>query len=226
MKENLMHIIRRGGGSLLLLVALLLSFVACTDNTGEDDTSPEFTTNWKQRNAEFFDSVLTVARQEVAQAQAQYGDLWQSHCPWRVFLSYSKVAGGVSTDSICAYVKQSGTATDVPYYTDSIKVNYMGRLMPTASYKDGRVFDHSGTYELESYVFSDRFSTPSHFAVSNLVEGYTTAVMHMHVGDRWMVYIPQELGYGSASQGVLPAYSTLCFDMQLKGLARKGYTLN
>ena len=131
---------------LLLLIVTPMVATSCTDNTDDEKQDLEFTTNWKKRNVAYFDSVLTLARQKVAEAQAQYGDDWQSHCEWRVFLSYAKVAGGPSTDTICARVINTGTGTDSPLYTDSVKVNYMGHLIPTESYKDGRVFDHSGIY--------------------------------------------------------------------------------
>ena len=70
-------------------------------------------------------------------------------------------------------------------------------------------------------MFNPDFSQPRAFAVSNLVEGYSTALMHMHVNDRWVVYIPQELGYGSAAATLLPSYSTLIFDLQLRAIYRK-----
>lgn len=212
---------------LFAVIFTALSVASCTDNVNEDnDSNSEFTVNWKERNAAFFDSVMTVACTEVAQAQAQYGDQWEDHCDWRVFRSYSKRPGlgGNSHDSICVRIIERSTQADgiSPLYLDSVKVNYMGHLIPTQSYAKGRVFDHSGFYENESHVFSDSYSVPSRFSVANTVEGYTTALLHMTEGDRWMVYIPQELGYTYLTQGVLPAYSTLCFDMQLKAVARRG----
>ena len=208
-----------------LVVALPLSMASCSDNTGDDD-SPEFA-NWQARNAAYYDSLQTVARTEVAQAKAAHPDGWQAHTPWRLLPSYSKPFAGQPTDTVVARViERAATPGLTPYYTDSVRVNYIGHLMPTASYPKGRVFDHSGVYESESYVFSAQYSTPTSFAVSNLVEGYTTALMHMQVGDRWMVYIPQQLGYGSSASGVLLPYSTLCFDMQLKKVARKGHSLS
>lgn len=210
--------------SLFLLFVTNSAFTACTDNVNKETEDAEFTTNWKERNAQYFDSLLNVARQKVTEARTQYGDDWEQHCEWRVFLSYAKSTGGPSTDSICARVISTSSSTDarIPLYTDSVKINYMGHLIPTISYKEGRVFDHSGIYENNDYVFSPTYSVPARFAVSNLVEGLTTAIMHMHINDRWMVYIPQELGYGKLTRGVMPSYSTLCFDLQLKDICRKG----
>ena len=92
--------------------------------------------------------------------------------------------------------------------------------MPTENYPNGKVFDHSGLYESDDYVFNDKLSSPTSFLVSNLVEGYTTALMRMHVGDRWLIYILQEMGYAGSSSGVLLPYSTLVFDTQLKAYWR------
>lgn len=208
-----------GAALMVCLAATLLS--ACEDNADDTDNS-EFTYNWAERNAAYFDSVMAVAKAEVSAAREAYGDAWEEHCLWRVYLSYAKQAGGVPHDSICAKVIERGTGAGYPLYTDSVKVNYMGRLIPTASYPAGRVFDHSGLYATEDYVFSPHFSLPARLLVSNTIEGYTTAVMRMRVGDRWMVYIPQELGYAATSASVIPAYSTLCFDIQLKGFYRRG----
>jgi FKBP-type peptidyl-prolyl cis-trans isomerase len=35
------------------------------------------------------------------------------------------------------------------------------------------------------------------------------------VGDKWEVWIPQELGYGTTGSGEIPGYSTLVFEMEL-----------
>ena len=207
-----------------LCLLLWLPFAAaCEDNAGDTDTG-EFTHQWQQRNAAYFTERMAEAKAAVAQAQATYGEDWQAHCEWRVFRSYAKLYEGAvkPTDSICCRIVERGTGTVSPLYTDSIRVNYVGRLIPTESYTAGRVFDHSGLYESDDYVFNPAFSVPTKLGVSNLVEGYTTAVQHMVVGDRWLVYIPQELGYQGTSSGVLPPYSTLTFDMQLKGIYRKG----
>ena len=41
----------------------------------------------------------------------------------------------------------------------------------------------------------------------------------MHVGDRWEVYIPAEMGYGKLSQPGIPGGSVLIFDIELLGVA-------
>lgn len=206
---------------LFLLLLPLLAFIACEDNADEEDNS-EFTDNWQERNSTYFAERMAEAQAAVAEAKAAYGDDWEEHCDWRIFRSYAKVAGGKTADSICAKVVESGTGSGYPLYGDSVKVNFMARLIPTASYSEGRVFAYSGLYESEESVFSPYFATPVAYSVSNTVEGFGTALMHMRIGDRWKVYIPQELGYLSSSTTVIPAYSTLIYDMQLKAFYRSG----
>lgn len=208
----------------IALICTLLIFPSCEDNEGEDNNT-EFTQNWRERNSQYFLERMAEAKQAVSEAKAAYGDDWENHTSWRVVRSWAKVEGanvGI-TDSICYTIVEKGNGSNaLPLYTDSVRCNYIGRLIPTTSYADGKVFDHSGLYEDADKVFSNDFSLPTKFAVSNLIEGYTTLLMHMHIGDRCRVYIPQELAYLSASSSNIPAYSTLVFDVQLKGIWRKG----
>ncbi len=207
---------------LFLFAALLpaLAFTACSDDDDDSTDTGEFTSNWQARNADYFVSCMDKAKASIAQAKAQYGDDWEKYTTWRVARSYAKVQPTGVTDSICYEIVESGTGSGCPLYTDSVKIAYKGHLIPTASYPEGKVFDRSGYSD--SDIFGADFGRGSKFLVSGVVEGLTTALMYMHIGDRWRVYIPQQLGYQSASQGELPAYSTLVFDCQLKGYCRAG----
>lgn len=130
----------------LALVVLPMAMASCSDNTGESDDA-EFA-NWRNRNAAFYDSLLAVARTDVAQAKAAHPDNWQAYTPWRLLPSFSKPFASQSTDTVVARVIESAATPGLtPYYTDSVRVNYIGHLMPTKSYPKGRVFDHSGVYE-------------------------------------------------------------------------------
>jgi FKBP-type peptidyl-prolyl cis-trans isomerase FklB len=66
-------------------------------------------------------------------------------------------------------------------------------------------------------------AVPVKFAVKDLVNGFQTALMNMHEGDRFEVVVPQTLGYGSStSNSAIPAYSTLRFDIMLTYIGRPG----
>ena len=66
---------------------------------------------------------------------------------------------------------------------------------------------------------SSRGGTPPVFRLSELIEGWIIAIQQMHIGDKWEVYIPAELGYGKFSQPGIPGGSTLIFEIELLGVA-------
>lgn len=217
---------------LLYILALILgatAIVACketSDEIGEYD-------NWQQRNETFFRDTLAYANRQVAAAKAQWGDDWEAHCDWRVYRSYCVTEGGKATweDSIAVHVITHGTGSGCPLYTDSARVTYAGRLIPTASYESnegyyahfpGYVFDHTGVSTKVNETLDTRFEQPTTFRVGSLVEGFTTALLHMHIDDYWRVFIPANLGYGTSGTDKIRGHSTLIFDMRLKGYSRAG----
>lgn len=206
---------------LVALLALTTTLVACKET---NDESTEFD-NWQERNAVFMRDTLAYANRLVAAAKAQWGADWEEHCDWRVYPSYCVAEGGKTTweDSIAVHVIEHGKGSGCPLYTDSVRVSYAGRLMPTTSYAMGYVFDHTGVSTKVHEIMDPRFEVPATFKTSNLVEGFTTALLHMHIGDYWRVFIPSNMAYGaSGSNSGIPAYSTLVFDMRLKAYYRVG----
>ncbi len=210
---------------LLILVALCV-FTSCEETSDAEDTQY---LNWEERNAAAFLNTLGEAKAAVAHAKELYGEAWEDHCDWRLYRTYtlSEEANARSTDTIAVRILQRGTGSGCPLYTDSVRVNFIGRYIPNELSEDfesrtkGEVFSYSGSSKDSVDVFSPQYSSPVMFLVSNTVEGFTTALMRMHIGDLWRVYIPQELGYGSSS-GYTRAYSTLIYDVQLKAYYRKG----
>lgn len=85
------------------------------------------------------------------------------------------------------------------------------RSIVTCHYKgsliNGKVFDSS--YERKC---------PEAFRVNDLISGFQIALVNMHIGDHWIVYIPAEMGYGSQRAGDIPANSTLIFEIELLGI--------
>lgn len=60
---------------------------------------------------------------------------------------------------------------------------------------------------------------PEAFRVNELIEGFQMALRRMHIGDRWMVYIPWQKGYGKRPVAGIPGYSTLIFEVELISIA-------
>ena len=190
---------------LFLSIGILLSLflTACSET---EDAASEFE-NWQERNETYFNNIYN-------RAKSGSSDL-------KIFTKWSMndAAATKADDHIVVQVLESGSGSGCPMYTDSVQLHYRGRLMPTDSYADGFVFDQSYTG-----TFNKATLKPASFAVSSLVDGFTTALMNMHIGDHWRVYIPYNLGYGTttSSSSSIPTYSTLIFDMALVAYYRPG----
>ena len=69
------------------------------------------------------------------------------------------------------------------------------------------------------YKGSYERSCPDALRLSDVIEGWQVALQKMHVGDKWIIYIPYTMGYGNKSVDSIPAYSTLVFEVELLGVA-------
>ena len=65
---------------------------------------------------------------------------------------------------------------------------------------------------------SSRGGVPLACRLCDLIEGWIIAMQQMHVGDKWEIYIPAEMGYGKFSQPGIPGGSTLIFEIELLGI--------
>lgn len=99
-------------------------------------------------------------------------------------------------------VLESGSGTICPNVRNIVSVHYKGSLI------DGRIFDNS--YER---------NCPEAFRLCDVIEGWQLALQQMHVGDKWVIYIPYSMGYGNRTSGPIPAFSTLIFEVELLGIA-------
>lgn len=210
-------------GGMMLSTGL---FTSCTEN---DDTVEEYA-NWQSKNETYWDNLYTTTQQKI-----KGGDI-----SWKIILNYTfqnqkQTTGSALTyrpeNYIIAHVEQAGTGTTSPLYSDSVSMHYMGRLIPSTTYTSGLIFDKSWS----SNQFNAATSRPVHSYIgltydaegkpTSLVDGFTTALMSMHRGDHWTVYIPYQLGYGEKNSGVVPAYSTLIFDLRLNDFSHPGVKL-
>ena len=92
-----------------------------------------------------------------------------------------------------------------PMATDTAVVAYKGLLI------NKTVFD--GSYDNN---FMDDFTQATYrTALSAVINGWTTALLHMREGERVELYIPANLGYGTTAKETIPANSTLCFELYL-----------
>ena len=110
-------------------------------------------------------------------------------------------------------VINSGTGTEYPLQTSSVKVLYNG------TYYDGSSFD-AGT---------SNNNIPVEFSLvgNSVVRGFSFAMQQMVVGDKWEIWIPYYLGYGSSDyynsttgQLVAKGYTTLVFQVEMVSITQ------
>ena len=206
---------------LFFTFTLGLYLTACSENNEEPFN--EYA-NWTQRNDSAFFAVLNEASTAINEARLRYGNQWEQYTQWRIYTNWRKPAGALlqASDSVPVFVEVQGKGKICPLYSDSVHVNYLGRLVPTPLHLQGFVFDHSGTSENEDIIFSPQLCSPSLFGAGSNIVGFSTAILYMHVGDKWRFYIHPDLAYGENDLAKIPAHSMLCFTAELKAIYRSG----
>jgi len=190
---------------LLFLFTLIctLIFTSCGETGAENSY-----TNWKERNTHYIDSIAAVAKANLGTEVGK----------WKIIKSYTSttpdaITGyGDTSEYVYAQIKEIGTGTESPLFTDSVGVNYRGWNIIN------EVFDQSYKGPFEPSI-----DEPYGCYLKSVVNGWTTVLQQMHEGDRWQIYIPNELGYKSAdTKTTIPAYSTLIFDINLVYIYKVG----
>jgi len=164
-------------------------------------TKPALSQEQMQKAIEELQTVTLAKKAEKEQVAAE-----KNIAEGKAFLETNKNKAGVKTlASGLQYkvVKQGTGAT--PKLTDTVTTHYRGTLI------SGAEFD-------SSY----KRNQPASFPVNGVIPGWTEALQLMKVGDKWQLFIPAELAYGSqAPRGsIITPNSTLIFDIEL--LAIKG----
>lgn len=99
-------------------------------------------------------------------------------------------------------VISSGENDRMPGPRSIVTCHYKGALI------NGKEFDNS--YKRKC---------PEAFRVNQLINGFQIALVNMHIGDHWIVYIPSEMGYGNMGAGKdIPGHSTLVFEIELMAI--------
>lgn len=112
---------------------------------------------------------------------------------------YRTVVGPADPQAFVLYhpVGEVNTGNLTPLYTSTVKANYTLRLANDSVMDKGTGF----VTQLNS---------------SGLINGWSIALMQMHVGDSATVLIPYAQGYGESGNGSsIPPYSNLRFDIRL-----------
>jgi FKBP-type peptidyl-prolyl cis-trans isomerase len=102
------------------------------------------------------------------------------------------------TDSGLQYriVEENEEEGESPGEESTVRVNYVG------SFTNGYVFDQSG-------------SEPAEFSLGGVIPGFSEGIQLMKEGDKFELFLPASIGYGSnPPQGILPG-AVLVFEVEL-----------
>ncbi|MBR6758023.1 MAG: FKBP-type peptidyl-prolyl cis-trans isomerase [Bacteroidaceae bacterium] len=98
-------------------------------------------------------------------------------------------------------ITKGNSASPTPSRRSIIIAHYTGRTI------NGKKFD------------SSLGGAPLACRLSDLIQGWIIALQQMHIGDKWEIYIPAEMGYGKSSIPGIPGGSTLIFEIELLGIS-------
>lgn len=192
-----------------IISALTMVFSSCAKDTTVEDPYA----NWQKKNEQFLDSIADVASNPPS------GEIWRKYENYKIKFEeqinnpikpyeykvydyvYVKYA---SEDDV---LNLSPGAEPVINYSDTVSVAYQGFLINGARF-DGNYY---GTFDKD---VNDNFTT---FGVSEVVVGWTTALMNMKpdMSDKAMVYIPYQMGYGESGNSSIRGYSNLIFEIYI-----------
>ena len=186
-----------------ILVSLSAGFTSCREDTQTTDPYSD----WAVRNDAYIDSIASVCANPPA------GEHWEKVLNYKLQSDASEDLGYQDyTPGKNDYVYMKLFPEDnieplgiSPMSTDTVSVHYRGKLI------NGTVFDESFSGEWNGMV-----NEPRSFAASGVITGRTTALLKMKEGQHVELYIPNGMGYGSVERDVIPAYSTLIFDLRLE----------
>lgn len=115
------------------------------------------------------------------------------------FLAENKKKEGVqATASGLQYKVITKGTGPMPKSDDTVKTHYRGTLI------DGTEFD-------SSYKRGE----PATFGVTQVIKGWTEALLMMPVGSKWQLFIPSDLAYGPGGRPGIPPNAALLFDIEL-----------
>lgn len=194
----------------VILSALTIGFSSCAKDTEVVDPYA----NWKEKNEQFLDSIAEVA------ANPPSDEIWRKYANYKIDFGTSNNPSMLPYQyKVYDYVYVKYASEDdilnlengqepLINYSDTVSVAYQGFLINDVRF-DGNYY---GTFDKE---VNDNFTT---FGVSEVVVGWTTALMNMKpdMNDVATLYIPYQMGYGENGSGsTIKGYSTLILKLYI-----------
>ena len=178
-----------------LLLLVILPTIAVYRLTKEDKTMSKRELNEQREQSQ---TRLNSAESRVKKSKAQY---IQANKDWLEAKSKEEEVKALPKGIYYKVLAEGDATSAQPTVRSIITAHYTGKTI------DGKQFD------------SSRGGVPLACRLCDLIEGWIIAMQQMHIGDKWELYIPAEMGYGKFSQPGIPGGSTLIFEIELLGVA-------
>lgn len=205
------------------LLFLVGAFASCEEvkEVGKYD-------NWRERNQVFIDSIKSLTGEHYV-ATAEDADAMELGKLYAI-----QTTAGTNMGAQYVYCKKlvKNDTGERPLYTgyhSTVNTYYYGTYVNGEEF-DG-CFDGYGALDQNIPLSSSEQKQPTafdafrSFEVSRMVAGWIAALQLMRMGERWMLYIPYQSGYGyndttpQGSSVTIPGGSVLTFDLLLKSFA-------
>ncbi len=209
--------------SLLFLPFLLLlvgAFISCeeVEEAGKYD-------NWRERNEAFADSIKRLTGENYV-ATAEQADAMELGKLYAIQTTASTTEGAQYIYCKKLVKNETGERPLYTGYHSTVSAFYYGTLITGDEFWGN--FDGYSVFEQHFTELKEptEFDSPNSYLVygnqsPSLPAGWTAVLQLMRVGERWMVYIPYQSGYGSSDYSLsltIPAYSALTYDLILRGI--------
>lgn len=180
---------------LIPLVLLALLFASC-----EETKEVSKYENWQPRNQAFLDSL-----QNVYDTKPDHGEL-------KYFVPFT------DPNMKIFYKEIDANTTGVrPVIPDAVSVFYRGKLYTGQKFDENFTEENPGLFDdFDNFWVNPINDEYPPYTIP--ITGWIETLQQMRVGERWIVYLPWQMGYGTGGNKSIPGYSVLVFDMQLVGI--------
>lgn len=186
----------------IVMMMASLAFVACSDDEDENSWWLPVDEAWRTANTQAFEARANDEGIEYINSQSNNG-------------------------RILYKILKKGEGTEPIYFTSQVECYYKGCFIAD---EDGNYIQNRDSVLSQGEVFSSALrendDDPFTFTVgTDVVDGWTTALQHMHEGDVWEIWIPYSLGYGvngnvNGTDTIKP-YTTLVFQIEVANIVEQ-----
>lgn len=191
------------------------AFVSCeeVEEAGKYD-------NWRERNEAFADSIKALTGENYV-ASLEQADAMELGKLYAIQTIASTTEGAQYVYCKKLVKNETGERPLYTGYHSKVNAYYYGTNVTGESF-DGN-FDGYGALDRDIPIPPAKeptvFDSYRSFDVSGVVPGWIAALQLMRTGERWMLYIPWQSGYGVSGKDDITGYTALTFDLILDSIA-------